>query len=112
MQTTTDRFVLDLAPGTTVPLDAARGYVIRVKMGMVWITEEHGTGDHVLRGCGEYRVQHSGRVVVEAMSLARIAIEAPTPVALVSARAVVGLAARVRRAAQRLVGQFGPSWSA
>lgn len=111
MQTMTDRFILDLAPATTVPLDAAKGYVVRVKLGMVWITEEHGTGDHILRAGEVYRVQHGGRVVIEAFSLARVGIEAPAPVALQTARQVHAWGQRAWRAAQRWVQQIAPGWS-
>ena len=86
MRTTTDRFNLELAPRTTVPLEAARGVVIRVALGMVWITEEHETGDHVLHVGESYQVKQGGRVVVEAMSMARVIVESPTPVPVVTAR--------------------------
>lgn len=111
MHTTIDRFLLDLAPRTTVPLEAARGAEIRVKLGMVWITEEHETGDHVLRFGESYRVRQGGRVVIEAMSLARIVIETPEPVRLAIARRLGGawraLARRVRHTGRNI----GLGWS-
>lgn len=107
MYTTTGCFILDLAPRTTVPLDAARGHVVHVKLGMVWITEEHETGDHMLRAGQAYQVRQGGRVVVEALSLARIGVEAPVP--LVTARRLFAGLARRLRSIRRSVGL---GWSA
>ncbi len=102
MRTTTNRFNLDLAPRTTVPLEAARGAVIRVALGMVWITEEFETGDHVLRVGESYQVKQGGRVVVEAMSLARVCVESPAPMPVVTARRFGHL---IQQVAQRMRGR-------
>lgn len=109
MRLTTDHFLLDLAPRTTMPLDTAGGAVIRVKLGMVWITEEHETGDHVLRIGESYRVRRGGRVVVEALSLARIVVETPAPARIVMARGIGGICNALLRRLKRI--GFGPSWS-
>jgi hypothetical protein len=66
--------ILLLTRGETVPLRDGVGRTVRAHSGRVWITEENGARDVVLKPGESFRLAHSGLAVVEAFSDASISI--------------------------------------
>jgi hypothetical protein len=91
MKTSMQRFALDLAPGVVFPIAQAQGVTIRIKRGLVWITEEGHLDDVLLRGGAHYEILTEGKVVVEAFSTTRIEIEAPEAISIMSLPGVAAL---------------------
>lgn len=91
MKTSMQRFALDLAPGVVFPIAQAQGVTIRIKRGLVWITEEGHLDDVLLRGGAHYEILTEGKVVVEAFSTTRIEIEAPEAMSIMSLPGVAAL---------------------
>jgi len=92
-----------LGAGCAITLDAARGSVLRVLMGEVWVTETGATGDHVLRPGMCLRASGAGPLVIEAWTDSRLALDAP---------AVVGacVAAPVLPALRRIADWIETGW--
>ena len=66
--------VLALGTGEVVTLDDARGVRIQARMGVVWVTQEADSRDHVL-GPGEVVVvSRDGRIVIQALEPSHIAL--------------------------------------
>lgn len=66
-----------LRRGAILRLAGARGTVVRVTRGGVWITEERRLADTVLTGGHAHRIAGDGRVVAAAESNARVVLEWP-----------------------------------
>lgn len=69
--------LFDLAPRTLLPLHGEAGSTIRVLRGRVWITEEDDPRDVFLAAGSEHEIESGGTVLVEGLSLARVALESP-----------------------------------
>jgi hypothetical protein len=66
--------VLALGAGEVVTLDGARGVRIQARAGMVWVTQEADSRDHVL-GAGEtVVVSRDGRIVIQALQASSVAL--------------------------------------
>lgn len=68
--------LLALAHGQTVALPDARGAVIRVLAGDLWITQDGDLDDHFARAGEWFRVGRDGMTVVQALHDARFVVEA------------------------------------
>lgn len=77
MEVTLSALSLQLPPGGTMRLDAARGVTVRVHDGRLWLTEQ-GLPEDVILGPGEcWRLRAEGRVVVQADSASRFELARP-----------------------------------
>jgi hypothetical protein len=78
---------LTLATDQLVDLDDARGTVIRVASGRVWLTQYGDLADHVLGAGDAWAVERNGRTIVQAQESTTIDLSGPaadraiTPVA-------------------------------
>lgn len=63
---------LNLDVQSVFAIAQAAGTDIRCTAGMVWITEEGGTGDHVLKPGQNYRIQGPGKVLIEGLQPASV----------------------------------------
>lgn len=68
--------LLALTRGNTLVLDDAAGTLVRCLRGDVWITQDRDTADHVLKPGESFRVERAGTTVIQAMSPARVCLEA------------------------------------
>jgi hypothetical protein len=68
--------LLVLAQGATITLPDARGAVIRVLAGELWITQDGDPEDHFAGAAESFRVSRSGATVVQALHDARLVVEA------------------------------------
>lgn len=59
---------IDLAPRDSLPMQDARGTILRVNRGSLWITQENDTQDIVLRTGDTWVVERNGLTIVEAQS--------------------------------------------
>ncbi|MGL4575331.1 MAG: DUF2917 domain-containing protein [Burkholderiaceae bacterium] len=75
METLTQCFSLDLAPGSVYQVAHARGARVRVKHGQVWLTEEGVLADNILTKDMVHTVQGQGAAVIEALTVTRIIVE-------------------------------------
>jgi hypothetical protein len=66
--------VLALAAGQVVTLDNAEGTRITTRSGVVWVTEENSSIDHIVGPGGALVVGRPGRTVVQALESAWIAL--------------------------------------
>ena len=71
----TKRFVVELQQGDVLPLDNASGVQVASLEGSLWLTEEHGRGDVILKPGESYAVAAKGRTLVQALSAARVAVQ-------------------------------------
>jgi hypothetical protein len=77
--------LLALRRGSALTLDDARGALVRVLAGRLWITQERDREDHLVDAGASFRVARNGATVVEAArGDARFVIEAATAGALES----------------------------
>lgn len=60
--------VVSLAPREVVTLPNARGTVVRVVQGTLWVTQHGSAQDVVLRGGDNWVVERNGATVVEAQN--------------------------------------------
>jgi hypothetical protein len=60
--------VVSLAPREVVTLPNARGAVVRVMQGTLWVTQHESTQDVVLRDGDNWVVERNGATVVEAQN--------------------------------------------
>lgn len=67
--------VLALEMGQVVTLDNAAGKRISARSGLLWITEEGSRRDHIVREGDAHIVRHTGRIVVQALKAAWVAIQ-------------------------------------
>lgn len=84
---------MSLAPDELVDLDDARGTVIRVARGRVWLTQHGDLVDHVLRAGDAWAVERNGRTIVQAQESTLIDLSGPG-----ADRAIVPVAAAVEPA--------------
>lgn len=68
---------LALAPDQIVDLDDARGTVIRVARGRVWLTQYGDIVDHVLGAGDAWAVERNGRTIVQAQESTLIDVSGP-----------------------------------
>lgn len=59
---------LRLAPGHLANLDDARGTVVRVTRGRVWLTQHGDRTDHVLDAGDAWAIEREGRTILEALT--------------------------------------------
>lgn len=78
---------LTLAPDQLVDLDDARGTVIRVSRGRVWLTQYGDPVDHVLGPGDAWAVERNGRTIVQAQERTLIDLSGPA-----AARAILPVA--------------------
>lgn len=62
--------IVDLVARESLLLVDARGMVLRVNRGTLWITQEHDTRDTVLRPGDTWVVERNGTTIVEAQTAA------------------------------------------
>ena len=74
--------LLALARGSALTLDDARGALVRVLAGRLWITQERDRRDHFVDAGASFRIDRDGPTVVEAARDARFVVEAATAGAL------------------------------
>ena len=73
-----DRFRrLRLATGQLAKLDDARGTVVRVSRGRVWLTQHGDFADHVLDTGDAWAVERDGRTVVAAQADSLVDLSGP-----------------------------------
>jgi quercetin dioxygenase-like cupin family protein len=86
------RLVVELERGGLLPLHDGAGARLACLEGDLWITQEHDGQDVLLRAGESLRLERNGRTVVQALSAARVAVEAPPasgwPIALSPLRPV------------------------
>jgi len=74
--------LLALTRGSALTLDDARGALVRVLTGRLWITQERDRKDHFVDAGASFRIDRGGPTVVEAARDARFVVEAATAGAL------------------------------
>ena len=84
---------LALTTDQIVDLDDARGTVVRVTRGRVWLTQHGDAVDHVLDAGDAWAVERNGRTIVQAQTPALIDLTGPG-----AAGAIVPLATAVEPA--------------
>jgi hypothetical protein len=73
----TARFIVEMERGGLLPLEQARDVRIVCLEGTLWLTEEDRPTDVVLEAGASYTVDaRGGRTLIQAMSPARLAVEA------------------------------------
>jgi hypothetical protein len=86
------RIVVELERGGLLPLHDGAGATLACLDGDLWITQEHDGEDVLLKAGESLRLARNGRTVVQALSAARVAVEAPPasgwPIALSPLRPV------------------------
>ncbi len=65
---------IELATASHLALDDARGTLIRVIHGTVWITQEHSYDDIILHAGDAWTVEKNGRTIVQAHDDARLCL--------------------------------------
>ncbi|HWH40092.1 MAG TPA: DUF2917 domain-containing protein [Usitatibacter sp.] len=75
MELHTNKPVLALEPGQVVTLDNAIGRRISAQSGLLWITEEGSSRDHIVAKGDAHIVHRAGRTVVQALKRAWVAIQ-------------------------------------
>lgn len=70
---------LDLARGEIVSLDDAEGVRIKVRDGLLWVTQERSDADHVIEPGGHLVVTRAGRTLVEALGAGRVELSSASP---------------------------------
>jgi hypothetical protein len=98
METRTQYFSLDLAPGSVYQVSPARGARIHVKLGQIWLTEEGRLEDQILGADAQHAVQGDGAVVIEALTVTRLIVESDAGVAAVTRQFAKRLWARLAHA--------------
>lgn len=73
---------LALRRGRALTLDHARGALVRVLAGRLWITQERDREDHFVESGASFRIDRDGSTVVEAFRDTRFVVEAATAGAL------------------------------
>jgi hypothetical protein len=73
----TKKVVIQLERGDVLPLDNARDARIACLEGTLWITQEGDRTDIILAKGQTRTLERKGRALLQAMSTARIAVEAP-----------------------------------
>lgn len=63
---TTSMRRLPLMSGQLANLDDARGTVVRVSRGRLWLTQDGDRADHVLEAGDSWMIERDGRTIVEA----------------------------------------------
>lgn len=76
MRVMNTRFVIELQRGDILPLERASGVRLSCLEGTLWLTEENAPVDVVLSTGEAYDVEAKGRTLVQAMTTARVAVEA------------------------------------
>ncbi|MBK6803508.1 MAG: DUF2917 domain-containing protein [Betaproteobacteria bacterium] len=103
MATRSDFRRLTLAPGDSINLDDARGTIVRVGRGRLWITQYGDPVDHVLAAGDTWAVERDGRTVVQAQSDTLVDLTGPGAsrplLAIARNRTLLRIAAWLRRAA-------------
>ena len=67
---------IDLATASHLSLDDARGTLIRVSSGTVWITQERSYDDIILQAGDAWTVERNGRTIIQAQDDARLCLPA------------------------------------
>lgn len=70
---------INLAAARHLTLDNARGTLVRVTRGIVWITQEHSIADIILHAGDAWTVERNGRTVIQAHDDARLCLPQPRP---------------------------------
>jgi hypothetical protein len=68
---------IDLATASHMSLDDARGTLIRVTRGTVWITQEHSYDDVILHAGDAWTVERDGVTIIQAHDDARLCLPQP-----------------------------------
>ena len=88
----TKRMVVELEHGSLLPVHDGAGATVVCLQGDLWITQQGDGDDIVLRAGESLRLARNGRTLVQALSAARVAIQAPAasawPLALSALRPV------------------------
>ncbi|MFM2399081.1 MAG: hypothetical protein RL341_1238 [Pseudomonadota bacterium] len=103
METLTQCFSLDLAPGSVYQVARARGARVRVKHGQVWLTEEGVLADNILHKDTVHTVQGQGAVVIEALTVTRICVESDAGFSVATQQLAKSVWARVTHALRERV---------
>ena len=74
---------LTLASGQLIDLDDARGTVVRVGRGRVWVTQHGDLADHVLEAGDTWAIERNGRTIVEAQQETILDLSGPGAAAVV-----------------------------
>lgn len=74
--------LLALGRGTALTLDGARGALVRVLAGRLWITQARDCADYFVEAGASMRIERDGATVVEALRDARFVVESPVAGAL------------------------------
>jgi hypothetical protein len=74
--------LLGLDRGSALTLDDARGALVRVLAGRLWITQDRDWEDHFVDAGASFRIDRDGPTVVEAARDARFVVEAAAAGAL------------------------------
>lgn len=99
---------IDLAAARHLTLDNARGTLVRVTRGTVWITQEHSFADIILHAGDAWMVEKNGRTVIQAHDDARLCLPRPRPSWW---RALQRQAVQRRRAAHAFMRRAAREWA-
>lgn len=77
---------LDLASRDNLPMHDARGTILRVNRGSLWITQENDTQDIVLRTGDTWVIERNGLTIVEAQTDTSVCVAGPNAAAAIVAR--------------------------
>ncbi len=66
-----------MARGSLLRVDNRAGTLVRVRAGEVWVTENGGGDDHVLRAGQSLRLRRRGLAIVQALEHSVVSVAAP-----------------------------------
>ena len=66
--------IWDLAPGEIVKLDGARGTMLRVTRGVLWITLQDDTRDVIVAAGDTFTIDRDGLTLIEAQDAATVCV--------------------------------------
>jgi hypothetical protein len=69
--------LVDLANGSTLTLDDARGSTLRVTRGELWLTQHHDPRDIVLARGDAWTIERQGATLATALADSRVALAGP-----------------------------------
>ena len=71
-----------MARGSLLRIDERAGALIRIQAGEVWITENRGGDDHVLRAGQSLRLRRRGLAIAQALEQSVLTVVAPDTASL------------------------------
>ena len=81
MNDLTNAAEISVARGEIVRLNDAAGSVIRVREGLLWITQDGESADHLLPAGTSFRIERRGLTLVSALRCTRLQVCSAQPAA-------------------------------